>query len=1677
MKHAMRKLLSLLLALALTLGLTPGVFAADPFRITDQRGIAADKTAEDTGAQTDKHMSGNVTVPQTEPLRPAGEELYVPRRDLPSSYDSRNVGGVNYVTPVKNQAYGDCWAHAAMACIETYMIKHQVPVALNGTVGSAADLNVNLSENQHAYFTYTHAYDALGLISNDYTTFGNNLFQFGGSGDLSMYSLMRWTGPANEGTSALAYNRNYDNTNKPTTSTIDSQYAYNYDAGHVMSVLKIPTKNRDAVKQMIMTYGAGDFTYYSSDSSAADNTNGTYYCNQDSIVITTSYHNIDHAVTVVGWDDNFDKSNFKQTPAGNGAWIIKNSWGTGYGLSGYYYISYYDTASYNSNVFFYAVEPIDNYDNNYQYDGTTNFSNTRYVSSGSSFAQAFTANGAETLEAVALAAPANFSYTLKIYTGGELDVADPTTGATLATQQSGTLTYAGYQKIELENPVNLAAGQRFIVLFTNTSTGSKDMPVDMVGTYSYGYGWNISWTHAAHANSSYRCNSSWSNESASFNFRIKAYTTNERFNLTALTDDPSQGTVQVSGTRILVTPATGYGIDHVEVVSGNATFTIDGNTISVSATADCTLKVYFRRLDQHTVTFIAHNKVTTMTAYEGVPITLPTPEDEDITDPDNDDYFATFYGWVPVRCANADDEPAAVYDAGDSYTVTGDVTLYGLYWVEETLPSTLVESYDLVSGASNVTAGTYIITWNNTYYLPSETVRQSPLATSGISADTSTNKLNVSSQNPITSDMKWDFTATNDGKFTISHTVTSGNSSTTYYLAAKDASTGIYVLTSAGQSGYTYTWSLSDNSTIGLGMKAAGSRYLWVYNNQDWRYYSTSTSSGTLRLYKDNSTGSEGGTVEYFTTDFPDDCTHSWGDWIVTTAATCSTGGVETRICILCGATQTQGADPLPHNWTPGATVEPDCTTDGYTTYTCSRCGQTKHDDLITALGHDWVAGEGAEPTCTAPGTASATCRRCGVTDTVETEPALGHDWGDRTVTQEATCTAAGTRTHTCNRCSTSENETIPVLGHDFGAWYTVTAATADETGLERRDCTRCSAYETNVLPALGHDYRVLFIVPCGETAPAAMTSNTNTGITLPTMGSYTYNNVTYSFVGWSTATVSDATSAPSALTGAYTAPSDVTLYALYSCTVTSGSSVQSGYQLTTDAPAKDDKIILTRLVDSDYYAMTNGAAPSYSKLTVSGNFVTSPADSVIWDVKSASSGVYLYPTGNTSNSLHMNSSALKVASGTANGDIVFSLNSDRESFKGARADGARWIVTSGNYGFGCSATEGDSAKLYIFFKYVSGSTPTQTTHWTTEICPHSPAAAADENTVPPTALVNGHHDSVVRCSVCDAELSRETFVDLATAATAPVVNGVSLIPDGEIFTNAYITIPDSLVESEDEVWYVLDGGTPVKLSTADKDPVTGCYRFTVKMAAKEMYTNVRITLQDKNGDPISMYNANDNASISGFDFSVHAYLDTVLAAPDDYNAAYPGIVSLCKAISDYGYYAQHLFDYNLNDPNTVSTPMLTLPQTGNVLAALGSAADYSITQGTNVRYYGSSLLLESETTIRMYFRFTGSADGYLAYIGDAEGIALTRYAEGSSYYYVEITEIPAEEFATGHNVVVRNGPVNDSATDRVSVTNYSVFSYAKIVLTDGSGDELVNLVKSMWTYCQEAKEFFALNP
>ena len=80
-----------------------------------------------------------------------------------------------------------------------------------------------------------------------------------------------------------------------------------------------------------------------------------------------------------------------------------------------------------------------------------------------------------------------------------------------------------------------------------------------------------------------------------------------------------------------------------------------------------------------------------------------------------------------------------------------------------------------------------------------------------------------------------------------------------------------------------------------------------------------------------------------FTACPPGPHTHDWGNWIQTTAPTCTTAGIDTRVCNL-DATHTEtrtGAAALGHDWQWVVTTPATTTADGLETETCTTCGAT----------------------------------------------------------------------------------------------------------------------------------------------------------------------------------------------------------------------------------------------------------------------------------------------------------------------------------------------------------------------------------------------------------------------------------------------------------------------------------------------------------------------------------------------------------------------------------------------------------------------------------------------------------------------------------------------------------------------------------------------------------------
>lgn len=235
--------------------------------------------------------------------------------NFPESFDLRDV---NKLTPIRDQGpNGSCWAFAAYSSLESTLMPEY-------------------HDFSEKHMRNTHSYD---WGPGD-----------GGNRSISAAYLARWSGPIDEKDDPYSpydfYSNRFLERSMDTTSVW-----YLPDKTTVES-------NMDIIKSNLMRYGAIQTGMHAND----------YFLNRR----TWAHYNNrpiadNHAIAIVGWDDNYSRNNFKNKPPRDGAWLIRNSWGERMGIGGYYWISYYDFNVASSNALYLARHKGRN-TNIYQYD-------------------------------------------------------------------------------------------------------------------------------------------------------------------------------------------------------------------------------------------------------------------------------------------------------------------------------------------------------------------------------------------------------------------------------------------------------------------------------------------------------------------------------------------------------------------------------------------------------------------------------------------------------------------------------------------------------------------------------------------------------------------------------------------------------------------------------------------------------------------------------------------------------------------------------------------------------------------------------------------------------------------------------------------------------------------------------------------------------------------------------------------------------------------------------------------------------------------------------------------------------------------------------------------------------------------------------------------------------------
>ncbi len=444
------------------------------------------------------------------------------------------------------------------------------------------------------------------------------------------------------------------------------------------------------------------------------------------------------------------------------------------------------------------------------------------------------------------------------------------------------------------------------------------------------------------------------------------YTLYSQYDISATSSNTAYGTVSVNGSTITATPAEGYFAQGATVTSGTATVTQNGNTFSVMAESDCTVQINFAAKTPVAVTFSGAT-VTAQSGYAGDAMTLPAVEAPD---------GYTFLGWMTAPLSENTTEKPSFYE--NSFTPTGNTTLYALYSFVDANSGTGTGDYVKVTESRGDWSGEYVIVYEADGYIFDGSLTSFD-ATSNYKAVTITNGTIAAADADA-----YKFTvAAMDGGYSIQGT--SGK-----YIGHASNANGL----TTGDAALKNTISLdaTGNANI-IGAGGAYLRYNKTSGQDRFRYYKSSsyTNQQPIALYlKDGSagttyyTGSATVCEHTNTTEIAavaPTCTttgyaagvqcadcgniisgheivnalgHSWGEWIEITAPGCTTTGEEARECATCGETKTESVPATGHSYTSVVTP-PTATEQGYTTHTCGNCGDSYVDAYVEALGQTYT--------------------------------------------------------------------------------------------------------------------------------------------------------------------------------------------------------------------------------------------------------------------------------------------------------------------------------------------------------------------------------------------------------------------------------------------------------------------------------------------------------------------------------------------------------------------------------------------------------------------------------------------------------------------------------------------------------------------------------------------------
>ena len=350
---------------------------------------------------------------------------------LPSKYDLRSV---NRVSTIRNQgSTATCWACASLEALESSLLPAKPYL-----------FSVDSMINENSF----------GLDESA-----------GGKYTMALAYLLSWQGPSietNASTNSIISNlKSNDEKSQP---QIHLQEAHFYDS-----------ENLDEIKQAVYQYGGVSSSIYASVATSNLTRSSSYNIRTNSYCYTGN-SKPNHDVVIIGWDDKYPAENFSEDVPKDGAFICQNSWGTGFGDDGVFYISYYDSNIGNQAVSYVSIDTNNTYNYIYQSDLCGWVGQIGYNKQWAYGANTFVADADQQIEAAGFyALGKDTSYQIYFVSNYE-------NTSTLSDKElvaSGTVSNRGYYTIKFNSAKPVKKGESFaIVLYVNTPETKRPLAVE-----------------------------------------------------------------------------------------------------------------------------------------------------------------------------------------------------------------------------------------------------------------------------------------------------------------------------------------------------------------------------------------------------------------------------------------------------------------------------------------------------------------------------------------------------------------------------------------------------------------------------------------------------------------------------------------------------------------------------------------------------------------------------------------------------------------------------------------------------------------------------------------------------------------------------------------------------------------------------------------------------------------------------------------------------------------------------------------------------------------------------------------------------------------------------------------------------------------------------------------------